>query len=180
MPDLIPVLKRNEIDKLVSEVAQKISSDYQDRELILIAVLKGAFMFLSDLARRLTIPAEIDFLRVASYGADSSSSGKIQLIKEIELNIRDKDVLVIEDIIDTGLSMRFILDHLKSFEPKTLKVCALIDKHERREADITIDYACHTVEKGFLVGYGLEVPRDSPHWNSRQENSQHGGKRRCN
>ena len=116
MPDLFPVLKRDEIDKLVFEVAQKISSDYQDRELILIAVLKGAFIFLSDLARRLTIPAEIDFLRVASDGADSSSSGKIQLIKEIELNIRDKDVLVIEDIIDTGLSIRFILDYLKSFK----------------------------------------------------------------
>ena len=124
MSDLVPVLKKDEIDKLVSEVAQKISSDYQDRELILIAVLKGAFMFLSDLARRLTIPAQIDFLRVASYGANSSSSGKIQFTKEIEVNIRDKDVLVIEDIIDTGLSMRFILDHLKSFEPKTLKsVC---------------------------------------------------------
>lgn len=156
MPDLIPVLKKDEIDKLVSEVAQKISSDYQDRELVLIAVLKGAFMFLSDLARRLTIPAQIDFLRVASYGVNSSSSGKIQFTKEIEVNIRDKDVLIIEDIIDTGLSMRFILDHLKSLEPKTLKVCVLIDKYERREADITIDYGCHTVEKGFLVGYGLD------------------------
>jgi hypoxanthine phosphoribosyltransferase len=160
MPDLIPVLKKDEIDKLVSEVAQKISSDYQDRELILIAVLKGAFMFLSDLARRLTIPAQIDFLRVASYGANSSSSGKIQFTKEIEVNIRDKDVLVIEDIIDTGLSMRFILDHLKSFEPKTLKVCVLIDKYERREADITIDYVCHTVQKGFLVGYGLDYAEE--------------------
>jgi hypoxanthine phosphoribosyltransferase len=156
MPDLIPVLKKDEIDKLVSEVAQKISSDYQDRELVLIAVLKGAFMFLSDLARRLTIPAQIDFLRVASYGVNSSSSGKIQFTKEIEVNIRDKDVLIIEDIIDTGLSMRFILDHLKSLEPKTLKVCVLIDKYERREADITIDYGCHTLEKGFLVGYGLD------------------------
>jgi hypoxanthine phosphoribosyltransferase len=160
MPDLIPVLKKDEIDKLVSEVAQKISSDYQDRELILIAVLKGAFMFLSDLARRLTIPAQIDFLRVASYGANSSSSGKIQFTKEIEVNIRDKDVLVIEDIIDTGLSMRFILDHLKSFEPKTLKVCVLIDKYERRGADITIDYVCHTVQKGFLVGYGLDYAEE--------------------
>jgi hypoxanthine phosphoribosyltransferase len=156
MSDLIPVLTKDEIAKSIAAVAQKISSDYQDRELILIGVLKGAFIFLSDLARQLSIPVKIDFLRVASYGSNSSTSGKIQLLKEIEIDIKDKDVLVIEDIIDTGLTLAFIIDYLQSFDPKTINVCTLIDKLDRRESMTKIDYVCHTVEKGFLVGYGLD------------------------
>ena len=160
MPELIPVLTKDEIDKSVTLVAQKISSDFHDRELILIAALKGAFIFLSDLVRKLTIPVKIDFLRVASYGSNTSSSGKIQLIKAIELNVKNKDVLVVEDIVDTGLTLNFILDYLRSFEPKTLKVCSLIDKCERRRAEVDIDYVCHRVENGFLVGYGLDYAED--------------------
>jgi hypoxanthine phosphoribosyltransferase len=160
MPDLIPVLTKDEIDDRVTAIAQKISSDYQDRELVLIAVLKGAFIFLSDLFRKLTIPARIDFLRAASYGSDTSSSGKIRLTKEIEVDVKNKDVLVIEDIVDTGLTLSFILDYLRSFGPRTLKICTLIDKRERRELKIRIDYVCHAVDKGFLVGYGLDYAED--------------------
>ena len=160
MPALIPVLGKDEIDGLVTAVAQKISSDYRDRELILIGVLKGAFVFLSDLMRKMSIPAKVDFVRVASYGSDTSSCGKIQLIKELEIDIRNKDVLVVEDIVDTGCTFRYLMDYVRSRSPRTIKVCAFIDKRERRESEVVIDYVCHVVEQGFLVGYGLDYAED--------------------
>ena len=160
MPELIPVLNKNDIDNMVARVARKISSDYQDRELILIGILKGAFVFLSDLVRHLTIPVKVDFIRVCSYGSDVSSSGNIRLTKEIEIDVNNKDVLLVEDIVDTGLTLSFIIDYLKTFNPKTVKICALIDKHERRDTNIKIDYTCHKVAEGFLVGYGLDYNED--------------------
>ena len=159
MPELIPVLGKNDIDKLVAQVARRISSDYQNDELILIGVLKGAFVFLSDLVRHVSIPVKVDFIRVSSYGS-GTSSGNIHLTKDIEIDIINKDVLIIEDIVDTGLTLAYIIDYLKSFNPKTVKVCTLIDKHERREAKLKIDYACYEVDEGFLVGYGLDYDED--------------------
>ena len=156
MPELIPVLNKNDIDNMVTRVASKISSDYQDHELILIGVLKGAFVFLSDLVRHLSIPVKLDFIRVCSYGSGVSSSGNIRLTKEIEMDVNNKDVLLVEDIVDTGLTLSYIIDYLKAFNPRTVKVCALIDKHERRNANIKVDYACHKAAEGFLVGYGLD------------------------
>jgi hypoxanthine phosphoribosyltransferase len=160
MPELIPILKKDDIDKIVSAVARKISSDYKDRELVLIGVLKGAFIFLADLVRHLTIPVKIDFVRTSSYGADTSSSGNIHLTKEIEIDVKGKDVLVIEDIVDTGLTLTYLIDYLKSFGPNTVKVCTLLDKQERRKTKIKADYVCHVVEKGFLVGYGLDYAEE--------------------
>ncbi len=160
MFELIPVLTKNDIDELVARIAHQISSDYQNRELILIGVLKGAFVFLSDLVRHLDIPVKIDFIRVFSYGSGASTSGDIHLTKDIEVNIKNKDVLIVEDIVDTGLTLKYLIDYLRSYHPKTIKVCAFIDKHERREADIKIDYSCHDVTKGFLVGYGLDYDED--------------------
>jgi hypoxanthine phosphoribosyltransferase len=160
MPDLVPVLKKDEIAKVVTELAQRISSDYQGRELVLIAVLKGAFVFLSDLIRQIAIPVKVDFIRAASYGSNTSSSGQIQLTKEIEIDINNKDVLVVEDIVDTGLTLGYIVDYLKSFKPCSVKVCALLDKIERREIDLTVDYTGHVVAEGFLVGYGLDYAED--------------------
>lgn len=145
---------------MVARVARRISSDYQDRELILIGILKGAFVFLSDLVRHLTIPVKLDFIRVCSYGSDVSSSGNIRLTKEIEIDVNNKDVLLVEDIVDTGLTLSFIIDYLKTFNPKTVKICALLDKHERRSENIKIDYACHEAAEGFLVGYGLDYNED--------------------
>lgn len=156
MPELIPVLKPNEISNLVAQVALKISSDYQDKELILIAILKGAFIFLSDLVRCLSIPVQVDFVGAASYGKSTSSSGTIHLTKKVEIDLTHKDVLVVEDIVDTGLTLSYIVDYLKTYNPNTIKVCTLIDKRERRCKAIKIDYACHMVSKGFLVGYGLD------------------------
>jgi hypoxanthine phosphoribosyltransferase len=160
MPELIPVLKKSEINNMVAQVARRISSDYQDHELILIGVLKGAFVFLSDLMLNLSIPVQVDFIRVASYGSDTSSSGRINLTKAVEIDVKNKDVLVVEDIVDTGLTLSYIIDYLKSFKPKTVKVCTLLDKRQRRQANVIIDYACHIVAEGFLVGYGLDYDED--------------------
>ena len=145
---------------MVAQVARRISSDYQDHELILIGVLKGAFVFLSDLMLNLSIPVQVDFIRVASYGSDTSSSGRINLTKAVEIDVKNKDVLVVEDIVDTGLTLSYIIDYLKSFKPKTVKVCTLLDKRQRRQANVKIDYACHIVTEGFLVGYGLDYDED--------------------
>jgi hypoxanthine phosphoribosyltransferase len=160
MPEFIPVLKKDEINKAVVDVAREISSDYKDRELIIIGVLKGAFIFLSDLIRNMAIPVKVDFVGVSSYGNNNSSSGKIQLTKNIEIDIKDKNVLVVEDIIDSGLTSAWIVDYLKSFKPETVNVCALIDKRERRETQVQVDYACHVVQEGFLIGYGLDYAED--------------------
>lgn len=125
--------------------------------MVLVGVLKGAFLFLSDLARQLTLERIIiDFLQASSYGADTVSSEHIVLKKDIDVDIRGKDVLVVEDIVDTGLTLEYLIDHLKGFGPRTIKVCAMIDKKERRKAAVSVDYVCTTVEKGFLVGYGLD------------------------
>ena len=160
MPELIPVLKKSDINNMVAQVARRISSDYQDHELILIGVLKGAFVFLSDLMLNLSIPVQVDFIGVASYGSDTSSSGRINLTKAVEIDVKNKDVLVVEDIVDTGLTLSYIIDYLKSFKPKTVKICTLLDKRQRRQANVKIDYACHIVTEGFLVGYGLDYDED--------------------
>jgi len=156
MAELIPVLTKNDIDTLVAAMARRISSDYQDHDLVLVGVLKGAFVFISDLVRHLSIPVKIDFIRVLSYGSGVSSSRNIQLTKDIEIDISHKDVLIIEDIVDTGLTLKYLIDYLKTYHPKTVRACTLIDKHERREVDVEIDYICHSVSEGFLVGYGLD------------------------
>jgi len=163
MPELILVLKKGEIKKQVSRVARTISTDYHNDELILIGVLKGAFIFLSDLAREITVPVKIDFVETSSYGAGTSSSGRVRITKEIGIAIAGKNVLVVEDIVDTGLTLKVLVDYIQSLNPKTIKVCALIDKHERREADIHIDYVCHEIPSGYLVGYGLDHADDYRH-----------------
>lgn len=156
MPELIPVIKKDEIDSKVAEVARRISNDYKNSELVLVGVLKGAFVFMSDLMRRLTIPVQIDFICASSYGSGTSTSGDIKLTKELGIDIYNKDVLIVEDIIDTGLTLAYLIEYLKSFSPKSIGICAMLDKRERRRTDIKIDYSCHVVEDGFLVGYGLD------------------------
>jgi hypoxanthine phosphoribosyltransferase len=156
MPDLTPVLKKEDIDKSVAELAQRISKDYKNQDLILVGVLKGAFVFLADLIRHLTIPAKVDFVRIASYGEGTSSSGSIRLTLAPEVDIRGKDVLIVEDIVDTGLSLSSLVDYLQGYEPKSVRICALIDKTERREKQVEVDYVGHVVAQGFLVGYGLD------------------------
>ncbi len=160
MPELIPILSKNEIDQRVSAIAAKISADYAESDLVVIGVLKGAFVFLSDLIRKLTIPVKIEFVGVSSYDNESTSSEKIRLTYKLETEIKNKDVLIIEDIIDTGLTISFLVDYLYSFNPKSVQICALIDKQERKKKKVAIRYVCHVVEKGFLVGYGLDFAED--------------------
>jgi hypoxanthine phosphoribosyltransferase len=161
MPDFTPVLNKDEIERQISDIAKIITADYQGQELVLVGVLKGAFLFLADLARELKLDnLKIDFVQASSYGGDTISSETIVLKKDIDVDIRDKDVLVVEDIVDTGLTLAFLVDHLRRFGPKSIKVCARIDKKERRKAAVAVDYACTTIEKGFLVGYGLDYAED--------------------
>lgn len=156
MPELIVVLERDEIDRRVARMAARISADYRDRELVCVAILKGAFIFMADLMRRLTIPVRIDFLRAASYGNGTASSGALSLMADIGVDIAGKDVLVVEDIVDSGFTLSRIVEHLKAKGAESVRVCAMIDKRERREVDVVVDYACHVVEQGFLVGYGMD------------------------
>jgi hypoxanthine phosphoribosyltransferase len=161
MPEFIPVIGKDEIKRQLSRTAKAISTDYKGRELVLIGVLKGAFLFLADLVRQINLEnIKIDFIQASSYGADTVSSEKIVLKKDIDLDIRGKDVLLVEDIVDTGLTLTHLISHLQNFGPKSVKVCAMVDKSERRETAITVDYACVAVQEGFLVGYGLDYAED--------------------
>lgn len=166
MPELIPVLDRAAIAQRIADIAQQISIDYKDADLVMIGVLKGAFVFLADLIRHVDIERfAIDFVRVTSYADGVESSGNILLSKDVEIDIENKDLLIVEDILDSGLTLRHLIRHFKKRKPKSVKICTLIDKRERRQIDIPVDYICHTVEKGFLVGYGLdyaEVYRNLP------------------
>lgn len=156
MPELTEILSSRDIEFKISEIASKISEDYKQGNLILVGALKGAFMFIADLARSIKIPSQIGFVGVSSYGSGTESTGKITVTKQLDIDIEGKDVLIVEDIVDTGWTLQFISNYLKSFNPRTLKICSLIDKRERREVDVVVDYACHKVSEGFLVGYGLD------------------------
>jgi hypoxanthine phosphoribosyltransferase len=157
MFELIPVLDKAAIKFKINSIAERISSDYQDADLVLVGVLKGAFIFMADLIRQLSLEKiTVDFVQLASYGSGSETSGVITVMKDISTDIRDKDVLIVEDILDSGITLSFLVKHLERLKPRSVKTCTLIDKHERRQVDIQADYACHRVESGFLVGYGLD------------------------
>ncbi len=153
---LNPLLSREKISSIVQHLADQISKDYKGRELVLVCILKGAFMFLSDLVRHLRIPIQIDFVRLASYGSEMKTSGKIEITKDIEISIEEKDVLIIEDIIDSGRTLQFLKDRLALLNPRSVKVCALLDKKARREVEMEADYLGIEVEDIFIVGYGID------------------------
>lgn len=150
------IIPRSAILKRVEELAHQISEDYAGRSPIFIGILNGVVFFFTDLIMRLKIPCRIDFIRASSYGAGKASSGTIRLVKDVELPVEGKDLIVVEDIVDTGLTLRQILKLLAGKNPASLKICALIDKKERRTEDIALDYCGFKVEEGFLVGYGLD------------------------
>ncbi|MEW6328096.1 MAG: hypoxanthine phosphoribosyltransferase [Thermodesulfobacteriota bacterium] len=150
------VFPRDVIQKRIKDLGEEISRDYAGRELILIGVLNGAFVFMADLIRFLDIPVQVDFVRLASYGSKTESTGEVRFTKDIELPITGKDVLVVEDIIDTGHTLSYFKDIIALHKPRSVKICALISKTGRRETPIVIDYMGFEVERGFLVGYGLD------------------------
>jgi hypoxanthine phosphoribosyltransferase len=151
------VIPREEIANKVAELATQLRKDYRGKNPLLIGILKGSFVFLSDLMRSMNIPVEVDFVRLSSYGAGTESSGKIKLVKDVETPIRGRHVLVVEDIIDRGLTVRFLLDYLSFREPASLKLCALFNKPSRRKVEVPIDYVGFTVPDAFVVGYGLDL-----------------------
>ncbi|MCG8473801.1 MAG: hypoxanthine phosphoribosyltransferase [Desulfobacterales bacterium] len=156
MPELIEVLSKEDIAKSVTDVATAISEDYQDANLALVGALKGAFIFMADLAREISVPLQLGFIGVSSYGTSSESSGEVRVTKDLDLDVTGMDVLVVEDIVDTGVTLGFIMEYLKDRGARSVKVCALLDKKERRAQEVSVDYSCHVIPEGFLVGYGLD------------------------
>jgi hypoxanthine phosphoribosyltransferase len=150
------LFSKKEIAEQVARLTQEISADYANKKVVLIGVLKGAFVFLADLVRQLTIPVEIEFMRIASYGSRRESSGEITVTKDVEVPLEGKDILIIEDIVDTGLSLKFLIEHLRAHHPASLGVCALVDKKARREVEVQVDYTGFTMADGFIVGYGID------------------------
>jgi len=156
-PKLHILLPRKEIEATVSRLAAEIKKDYQTRNPIFIGILKGSFMFLADLLRWLDFPLEVEFIRVSSYGRGTESSGNLRVLKGLGSPVKSRDVLLIEDIVDTGLTTGFVLEYLSKKKPASLKLCTLLDKPSRRRLPIKIDYLGLTVPNKFLVGYGLDL-----------------------
>ncbi len=150
------LIGRQEIEVTVCRLAAQINEDYRGKKPILVAVLKGAFVFLADLIRHLDLQVEVEFVCLSSYGQSRESSGKVRVVQGLCTDIRGRDVLIIEDIIDTGLTTDFLLDYLSQQEPSSVKVCALTSKPSRRKLPVNIDYLGFTVPDKFLIGYGLD------------------------
>ena len=140
----------------VERLAEQINNDYRGKNLVLIGILNGAFIFMADLARRLDLPIKVDFVRLASYGDKTETCGNVRITKDVEIPLHGCHVLVIEDIVDSGITLKWLLNHISSLCPESVKICALIDKRERRKVEVPVDYVGMTVERGFLVGYGLD------------------------
>ena len=155
MPQFIPLISELEISRQIKKIGKKISNDYKTRDLVLIGILKGSFIFLSDLTRQISIDHEIDLIGAASYKG-TSSTGQIVFTKQPDLELENRDILLVEDIVDTGNTLFKIIEFVQLLNPRSIKICSLIDKHERREVQIKVDYSCFLLDKGFIVGYGLD------------------------
>jgi hypoxanthine phosphoribosyltransferase len=150
------LIDEDDLQRRIAELGDEISADYRGRDLLLLGVLKGAVFFMSDLMRRLTIPCEIDFMAISSYGASTDSSGVVRILKDLDINIEGRHVLVVEDIIDSGLTLSYLMRMLESREPATLEICALLTKPERREIDVDVRYTGFEIPNRFVIGYGLD------------------------
>jgi hypoxanthine phosphoribosyltransferase len=150
------LIGREEISKAITRLASEIKRDYQGKQPLLIGILKGSFVFVADLIRQLALPLEIDFVKLSSYGAGKESSGKVKVVQGLQVPVKGRDVLVVEDIVDTGVTVSFLLDYLRKKRPASLKLCALTDKPSRHQIPISIDYLGFTVPDKFIVGYGID------------------------
>ena len=150
------LVQADELQHRIKEMAAEVSRDYKGRDLLLIGVLKGAVFFMADLMRKLTIPCEVDFMAISSYGASTDSSGVVRILKDLDINIERRDVLVVEDIIDSGLTLSYLMRNLESREPATLEVCALLTKPDRREMEVPVRYVGFEIPNRFVIGYGLD------------------------
>ncbi len=150
------LFSRKDIDDAVKKIARLIREDFDDERLIFVCLLKGSFMFTSDLVRCIPNPSRVDFIRVSSYGNNMTSKGSVALTKDLEENIEGENVIIVEDIIDSGLTLTYVTDLLRKRNPKSIKICALLDKRSRREIPIEGDYVGFTIDDGFVVGYGID------------------------
>ena len=158
MADKIRVLLPEEdVNKRISEVAEQINKDYEGKQIHLICILKGGVFFTCELAKRITVPVTMDFMSVSSYGDDTKSSGVVRIVKDLDESLADKEVLIVEDIIDSGRTLAYLIEVLKQRGPKSIHLCTLLDKTERRvKKQVKVDYTCFTIPDEFVVGYGLD------------------------
>ena len=151
------LLSEEEVDKRIREIAGKINRDYAGRAVHLICILKGGVFFTCELAKRLTVPVSLDFMSVSSYGSGTESSGVVKIVKDLDQPLEGKEVLIVEDIIDSGRTLAYLIDLLQKRNPKSIRLCTLLDKPERRvKKQVTVDYTCFTIPDEFVVGYGLD------------------------
>jgi hypoxanthine phosphoribosyltransferase len=150
------LLSEEEVDHKVKEIGAQISHDYAGKEVHLICVLKGGVFFTCELAKRITVPVSLDFMSVSSYGDDTKSSGVVRIVKDLDQPLEGKEVLIVEDIIDSGRTLSYLVDILNKRNPKSIKICTLLDKPDRREKAVHVDYSCFQIPDEFVVGYGLD------------------------
>lgn len=157
MADKVTVMiSEEDVDRRIKELADKISEEFAGQEVHLVCVLKGASFFMCELAKRITIPVSIDFMQVSSYGSETKSSGVVKIVKDLDEPIRDKNVIVIEDVVDSGRTLSYLLEMLRERQPKSMRLCTLLDKPERRVVDVHVDYTGFEIPDEFVVGYGLD------------------------
>ena len=150
------LLTEEEVDRRIQAIGDQISKDYEGKQVHLVCVLKGGSFFMCELAKRITVPVSLDFMSVSSYGSDTKSSGVVKIVKDLDDSIKDKDVLVVEDIVDSGRTLSYLLEMLRDRGPRSLRLCTLLDKPERRVVDVTVDYTGFAIPDEFVVGYGLD------------------------
>ena len=150
------LFSEEQLAQIVQSIGKRISDDYKGKNLLMVSVLKGSVVFMADLMRAVTIPCSIDFMSVSSYGSGTKTSGVVKIIKDLDINLKGYDLLIVEDILDSGLTLSYIIELLQSRSPKSIKICTLFDKPDRRAADIKADYAGTVVPDEFIVGYGLD------------------------
>ncbi|MCI7796797.1 MAG: hypoxanthine phosphoribosyltransferase [Lachnospiraceae bacterium] len=151
------LLEEEQVDKRIREVAEQISRDYAGKQIHMICILKGGVFFTCELAKRVTVPVSLDFMSVSSYGSGTESSGVVRIVKDLDESIEGKEVLIVEDIIDSGRTLAYLIEMLKKRNPKSIHLCTLLDKPERRvKKQVTVDYTCFTIPDEFVVGYGLD------------------------
>ena len=150
------LIEEDALQSRIRELGREVSADYAGRELLLVGVLKGAVFFMADLMRQLSVPCEIDFMAISSYGDSTDSSGVVRILKDLDINIERRDVLVVEDIIDSGPSLSYLIRNLEAREPASLEICALLTKPERREIDVPVRYVGFEIPNRFVIGYGLD------------------------
>lgn len=150
------MLTENEVNARIKAIGEQISRDYEGRQVHLVCVLKGGSFFMCELAKNITVPVSLDFMSVSSYGGDTKSSGVVKIVKDLDDPLKDKDVIVVEDIVDSGRTLSFLLEELQSRNPASLHLCTLLDKPDRRVVDIKADYTCFEIPDEFVVGYGLD------------------------